>query len=184
MAERATSAQLHAADDVTVDSMGQLFIGEQGVVCRVDTNGIIWTVTSANEATGVKLDTLGNLFYADNNNDRIYEVSAANGTNAAVVGNGTFGYSGDNGSAISAELNSPWGIALDNTGDLFISDNGNSVVRKVAGIPPYPVNLPTFVVANATTNNNGNYSVVITGSGGSVTSSVVTLTVWNPPGSS
>lgn len=177
----AVSAQLRTAEDVAVDSTGQLFIAEQGVVCRVDTNGIIWTVASANLATGVKEDALGNIFFADDNNNRIYEVSAVNGTNAVVVGNGTFGYSGDNGPATSAELNSPWGIALDSTGNLFISDNGNSAIRKVAGIPPYPVNQPVFLVANASTNNNGNYSVVVTGSGGSVTSSVATLTLWDPP---
>jgi len=62
-----------------------------------------------------------------------------------VAGNGTRGFSGDGGPAISAELNSPFGITFDNVGNLYIADSANNRVRKVACsrppliVPPPPV---------------------------------------------
>lgn len=177
----ATSAALHSPDDVAVDSAGQLYIAEQGVVCKVDTNGIVSTVATATQPSGVKVDASGNLFYSDFANNRVYEVLAVNGLSSVTAGNGTAGFSGDGGAATNAELDNPWGIALDSAGDVFIADNNNVRVREVTGIPAYPANLSTFVVANVSPANTGNYSVVVTGSGGSVTSSVVTLTISDPP---
>jgi hypothetical protein len=50
---------------------------------------------------------------------------------STFAGNGTAGYSGDNGPATSAELKAPVGVALDGTDNLYIADEGNSVIRKV-----------------------------------------------------
>jgi len=177
----ANGAALRFPDDVAVDSTGQLYIAEQGFVCKVDTNGILNTVASIGQATGVRVDASGNIFFADNNNDRIYEVLAINGLVAVTAGNGTVGYAGDGGVATNAEFINPWGVALDSAGDVFVSDNGNARIREVTGIPAYPANLSTFVVADASPGTTGNYSVVVTGPGGSVTSSVVSLTVSDPP---
>ena len=48
-----------------------------------------------------------------------------------AAGNGIAGYTGDNGPATAAELTSPWGLAFDSAGDLFIADADNNVVREV-----------------------------------------------------
>lgn len=50
-----------------------------------------------------------------------------------LAGNGTAGYSGDNGPAESAQLNFPTGLAVDRAGNVFVVDHGNGVVRKIAG---------------------------------------------------
>ena len=50
-----------------------------------------------------------------------------------VAGNGTAGYKGDKGSATNAQLNAPGGIAIDSSGNLYIADTANHVVRKVSG---------------------------------------------------
>jgi NHL repeat-containing protein/type IX secretion system substrate protein len=57
-------------------------------------------------------------------------------TVVTVAGNGTAGYSGDGGAATAAELNTPWGVAVDGSGNIIISDYQNSCIRKVntAGI--------------------------------------------------
>ena len=61
----------------------------------------------------------------------IREVVKATGDIITVAGNGTEGYSGDNGPAIDAELYYPSGVAVDAAGDLFIADTGNNVIREV-----------------------------------------------------
>lgn len=60
---------------------------------------------------GVAVDSAGNIYIADTSNCRIRKVSQ--GVITTVAGNGTAGFSGDNGPAISAQLNCPYGIAID-----------------------------------------------------------------------
>ena len=89
-------------------------------------------------ATGAQLqdpedavsDTSGNLYIADNTNCVVRKVSSQ-GVITTVAGNGTCGYSGDNGPATSAELQYDPGVAVDASGNLFIADYGNHVIRRV-----------------------------------------------------
>lgn len=83
------------------------------------------------DPTGVAVDSSGNVYIADQLNHRIRKV-AAGGTVTTVAGNGTSGYTGDSGSATSAEISSPEGAAVDSSGNLYIADTTNSVVRKVS----------------------------------------------------
>ena len=80
---------------------------------------------------GVAVDAAGDLFIADTGNNVIREVVKATGDIITVAGNGTPGYSGDNGPATDAELYVPHGVAIDAAGDLFIADTGNNVIREV-----------------------------------------------------
>jgi uncharacterized protein YjiK len=69
---------------------------------------------------GIALDSAGNLYIADDYNYCIRKV--ANGVITTVAGNGTQGFSGDGGPATSAQLFQPFGVAVDATGNLYISD--------------------------------------------------------------
>ncbi len=80
---------------------------------------------------GLVLDSLGNLFISDTNNQRIRKVAAATGIITTVAGNGVSGYGGDGGPAIYGSFANPAGIALDGAGNLYIADNRNSRVRKI-----------------------------------------------------
>src|ERR1019366_9435978 len=84
-----------------------------------------------NFPVGVAVDTSGNLYIADNGNNVVRKV--AGGMITTVAGTGVPSYSGDGGLATSAKLNQPWGVVVDANGNLYISDSGNSVVRKVTG---------------------------------------------------
>ncbi|MGO9094120.1 MAG: hypothetical protein ACLQGV_02765 [Bryobacteraceae bacterium] len=147
----ATSALLSDPDGVAVDASGNLYIAEWGnsVIRKVTAaTGIITTVagtgtsgywgdggpaTSAmlNNPEQVAVDGSGNIYIADSGNCRVRKVAAATGIITTVAGNGTCGYSGDGGPAISAQIYSAWGVAVDAAGSLYIVD-GNQTVRKVA----------------------------------------------------
>ncbi len=144
----ATSAELSTPEGVATDSAGNIYIGTVGDnrVRRVS-KGVITTVagngtrgfggdggaaTSAqfNGPVGMAVDSTGNLYIADNGNNRIRKVS--NGTITTVAGSGTRGFSGDNGPATAAQLNAPWGVAVDAAGNLFIGDTDNGCIREVS----------------------------------------------------
>ena len=84
-----------------------------------------------NFPNAVAVDVAGDLFIADNGNDRIREVNASTGIITTVAGTGATGYTGDGHAATNATLNNPTGIAVDAAGDIFIADEGNHVVREV-----------------------------------------------------
>ena len=79
---------------------------------------------------GLAVDKSGALYIADGLNNRVRKVSG--GVITTVAGNGTAGFAGDNAAATSAQLNNPTGVAVDSSGNLYIADSGNNLVRKVA----------------------------------------------------
>jgi len=82
-------------------------------------------------ACGVAVDSAGNLYISDAGNNRVRKVS--NGIITTVAGNGTAGFSGDNGPATAAALFGPSGLAVDAAGRLYIVDTGNLRIRVVSG---------------------------------------------------
>jgi hypothetical protein len=76
----------------------------------------------------VAVDTAGNIFIADKGNNRIRKVTT-DGIITTVAGTGTSGFSGDGGPATSAQLKNPIAVALDEAGNLFITDAAR--IRKV-----------------------------------------------------
>ena len=72
----------------------------------------------------------GNLYIADQVNSAIRVVS--NGTINTFAGDEVSGYSGDGGKATAAQLASPVGVAVDSSGNVYIADTGNHLVRKVS----------------------------------------------------
>ena len=81
--------------------------------------------------TGVAVDSSGKVYIADSANNRIRMVSG--GTVSTVAGNGTGAYAGDGASATSAQLNNPNAVAVDSSGNLYIADTQNHIIRKVSG---------------------------------------------------
>jgi hypothetical protein len=82
---------------------------------------------------GVAFDGAGNEYFSDNQDNVIREIAASNGFISTVAGVATVapGFFGDGGSATSALLNNPTGIAVDAAGDIAIADTSNNVVRWV-----------------------------------------------------
>jgi sugar lactone lactonase YvrE len=88
------------------------------------------TFASLEGPTTVARDAGGDLYIADG--PTVRRVAAATDTITTVAGNGFLGYSGDNGPATKARLGYVRGLAFDKAGDLYIADQTNDVVRKVA----------------------------------------------------
>jgi uncharacterized protein (TIGR03437 family) len=136
----ALGALLAAPSGVTVDSAGNLFIADSGnsLIRRVDkTTGIITSYIGGTGPTAGRLknptrlwmDATGTLYVADTGNNRVIKFAA--GVFTVVAGNGNAGFSGDGGSAPTAMLNNPVGVAVDGAGNIYIADANNSRIRKV-----------------------------------------------------
>jgi len=89
------------------------------------------TLAMLNQPRMTLLDNSGNIYIADGGNNVVRKVDAKAGTITTIAGTGMPGYSGDNGPATSAQLGWPTGLALDGSGNLYISDAASSVVRKI-----------------------------------------------------
>jgi NHL repeat. len=81
--------------------------------------------------TALALDSRGNLYLTDLRSHRIRKISAATGVITTVAGNGTQGFDGDGAIAASALIDSPAGLAVDSSGNLYISDSHNHRVRRI-----------------------------------------------------
>jgi streptogramin lyase len=84
-----------------------------------------------NQPFDVALDRAGNLYFSDTFNHRVRKVDGTTATITTVAGNGRKGFGGDGGKATDAMLNEPYGIELDENGNLFIVDRLNYCIRKV-----------------------------------------------------
>jgi hypothetical protein len=179
---------------VAVDGVGNLFIADSGNnrIRKVDTNGIITTFAGTNSAgfsgdggaatnaslnhpQGVAADAYGDVFISDSSNNRIRMVDAS-GNITTVAGAGGTGYAGDGGPATNANINNPTGLGVDFYGNVYVTGGASQTIRKIDF-----GRVPMLQLYNVTVTNAGNYDVIVSSSSGSVTSSIVSLTVFSPP---
>lgn len=147
----ATSAMLIDPVGIAFDAGGNLYIYENCDVRKVTAaTGIINAYTGNYGSCGysgdggpatsaelsspshITLDSAGNLYIADYYNNAIRKVTASTGIITTVAGNGSFGFSGDGGSATYAALNNPKGVAVGGDGSIYISDAANYRIREIA----------------------------------------------------
>jgi hypothetical protein len=84
-----------------------------------------------NQPMGMALDPNGDLVIADSGNHKVRKVNLTTGVLTTLVGTGEPGFSGDGGPATAAKLTTPYGVLYDKLGNLYISDYGAHVIRRV-----------------------------------------------------
>ena len=144
----ATNAGFDLSVGTAIDAAGNIYVTDEKRIRKIDAvTGIITTIagngTSGSSGDGgdaslatltpldIKVDALGNIYVVDEVAHRVRKINAATNTITTIAGTGIAGFSGDGGLATSAQLNAPIAIALDNNGNLYISDSGNHRIRKV-----------------------------------------------------
>ena len=177
----ATDAYMSDPAGVSLDSAGNIYIADMfnnairkvtastGIITTVAGNGTggysgdggAATSATLSLPTDVQIDSAGNLYIADYYNQVVREVSASTGVITTIAGTGTQGYSGDGGPAISATLGNPINLAVDPTGNIYISDSGNNLIRKVTA--------STGIISTVA----GNYSAGYSGDGGMATAAAL-----------
>ena len=139
---------LRSPRGVCLDHAGILYIVDTANhrVLEVQWNGVIATaagngapgdagdggparLAQLNQPSACALDAAGNLYIADTFSHRIRKVTA--GTITTVAGTGSAGLSGDEGPAVEATLSAPRGVAVDDSGDVFLADSGNHRIREI-----------------------------------------------------
>ncbi|PZF72193.1 NHL domain-containing protein [Taibaiella soli] len=135
--------------DIKADAAGNVYFSDvaANTISKINTAGAVTIVAGTgypgstgdggqatlallNNPFGIALDAAGNLYINDEFNYRIRKVNTA-GVITTIAGNGTSGFSGDGGAAISAQMAYVNGVAVDPSGNVYIGDRDNSRVRKV-----------------------------------------------------
>jgi gliding motility-associated-like protein len=147
----ATAAKIYSPSGIAFDANNNLYFSDMynGRIRRIDAvTKNISTVAGGGTVLGavnnvlpgsvnlgfverILFDNAGNLYIADENDFVVHKLNAATNRITTIAGSGTFGYSGDGGAATSAAFKGVMGMAIDNSGNLYLADQSTSVIRKV-----------------------------------------------------
>ncbi len=149
----ATAAQLDNPTSIVVDYRGVIYFSDQGNqrIRRIDGTGTIVTVAgngtaayagenvpavnaSLNFPGGLAVDQRGTLYEAESPSARIRRITP-DGQISTIAGTGAPGFSGDGGPASQAQINAPFGIDIDQAGNILIADTLNNRIRKISPVP-------------------------------------------------
>jgi sugar lactone lactonase YvrE len=140
-----TAASFNAPTGVAVDSSGNVYVAEIGnnLIREISPAGVVTTLAgsgsqgaangtgtaaSFNRPFGVAVDASGNVYVADSLNNLIRKITPG-GVVTTLAGSGSQG--SDNGTGTAASFNLPQGVAVDSSGNVYVADSLNNLVRKV-----------------------------------------------------
>jgi len=140
------AAQFNEPDGLGIDTEGNLYIADSGnnEIRKATPTGVVTTLagsTTAGSADGIgaaaqfnnpggsmAVDASGNLYVADINNHKIRKITP-DGVVTTLAGSGTAGRL--DGTGVAAQFRLPYGVAVDASGNVFVADYGNNLVRKI-----------------------------------------------------
>ena len=141
-----TNAQFFSPNGITIDSAGNLYVCDYSNhrIRKIEPDGRVTTIAGSTVGTNdnvigtnaqfrfpnsITIDSAGNLYVCDFNNNRIRKIGT-NGMVTTIAGQLTSGTT-DNVIGTNAQFSSPSGITIDSTGNLYVSDRGNNSIRKL-----------------------------------------------------
>jgi uncharacterized protein (TIGR03437 family) len=141
----ATRAYLSLPYSVGVDKAGNIYVGDIGTssIRKIGLDSKINTYATNFVSQNFALDATGTIYFADYRTNTVQKILPG-GTRLWIAGNGTAGWSGDGSPGTSAQFTSPYGVAVDAAGAVYVADAGNAVIRKLS-----PVAFSVGAVANA-----------------------------------
>ncbi len=141
----ANKATLGAPGSVAVDAAGNVYIGDSANnnIRKVSTDGNIRTILSGYSVQSLSVDAAGNLYFVDGATPVIWKLLPT-GSLVIIGGTGRTGWGGDGGAATSASFDHPAGVSSDSTGNVYVADTSNSVIRRLT-----PVSFSVGAVTNA-----------------------------------
>lgn len=138
-----TSAKFNTPSGIAVDTQGNVYVADAAnhKIRKITPNGTVSTLAGSSsgflDATGtnakfdnpngITVDTLGNVYVADNYNNKIRKITPIGEVSTLVGTDDGFA----DGSKNTAKFNFPFGIAVDKDGNLFVADTGNHKIRKI-----------------------------------------------------
>ncbi|HEY4089072.1 MAG TPA: IPT/TIG domain-containing protein [Bryobacteraceae bacterium] len=143
----ATQALLGTPYSLTTDPAGNVYIVDIGLgrLFRIGTDGNIHTVRTNFSAQNCAVDAAGNIYAADYSFNTVERITS-NGTVLWIGGNGIAAYSGDGAPGTSGSMSLPYGVAVDGSGNVFVAEAGNAIIRK---LNPHPFSIGA--ISNAAT---------------------------------
>ena len=133
----ANKATFGAPAAIALDKAGNIYVSDISFnnIRKITGDGNIQTIASNVTANAIAVDSAGNVYFPDMATDTIRKLLPS-GTIQTIAGNGTPGFSGDGSIATFAQLNQPQGIAVDASGNVYVADTGNNIIRLLTPTSP------------------------------------------------
>jgi serine/threonine-protein kinase len=126
-----TDAHFEFPCGMGIDGAGNLYVSMQleGRIAKVTPGGVVTTIaTGLSQPEGIAVDASGNIYVSETNKNRIVKI-APGGTVTIFAGSGQEG--AQDGVGIAATFNTPVGLAIDGSGNLYVADASNNMIRKI-----------------------------------------------------